>query len=232
MNALLKRKPAEPAPSWKNADDWAAQGYCVVQVPAWRADEFREPSENSYNAAIHHVGEEIRDRDFADDVGILAQKLPGGDVISNDWAMSTWLSVLRIDVRTDKKLVRDIEQIIAPHLRWAPSIETKFAPVRLTPDSSALLYPFRLDHRDAYVSPFAKTGRFKLPRDNKWAPQNIVSIGTAWECFTASHYGWRDGLDLRAVHISGLPLMAHADADAIIESVQRLLDERGVEPWA
>jgi hypothetical protein len=228
MNAVFKRK-AEPVPSWKDADAYARMGYAVIQVEKWRVDDSHETPivGMGYGSAIFSVGSEIRERDYNDEVGIISQKLPHAG-ISNDWAMSTWMSVLRLDIRTDRKLVRDIETLIEPRLSWRADVATRYAPVRLALDSSAILMPFRLD-TGGYTSPSGKTRGFQLPKDGRWDMPNVVSISTAYECFVASRFPWRDGLDLRAVHIDALPLMNRDTAAAILSDVEALLDARGVE---
>jgi hypothetical protein len=230
MNALFNRKPAEPLPTWADADVYARNGYCVVQCSASRVDEGKEPPPNSYTASIHYAGNEIRERDYNDAVAILSQRLPHQG-ISNDFAMGSWVSILRIDVRTDKKLARDIEALIAPRLCWADGVTTKHAPVRLSPDSSALLMVFRLPPDSGYVSPFAKSREFRLPKDGKWDDPNRVAISTAYGAFIASHYEWRHGLDLRAVNRDALPVMDQETAGAIIADVGKLLEARGVEEY-
>jgi hypothetical protein len=231
MNAVFKRKPAEPLSNWGNsADAIARNGYCVVQCAASRVDEGKEPALNSYTASIHYAGNLISERDMDDAITILSQRLPHAG-ISNDFAMGSWISILRIDVRIDRKLVAAIESLIAPRLRWADGITTRHAPVRLSPDSSALLMVFRLDPNSGYHSPTAKSRSFKLPKDGTWDAPNVVSVTTAYGAFTASHHEWRDGLDLRAVNRDALPVMDQATATAIIDDVEKLLEARDVESW-
>jgi hypothetical protein len=228
MNAVFQRKPAEAPTSWKDAAAYAANGYAVIRVESSRVEAGAETPLNGggYGSALYAPS--VFDERYCDyGVGVLCQKLPNAG-ISDTWARSTWLSVLRVDIRTDRKLVKEIEtKVIAPRSRWNEGVTTKYAPVRLSPDSSAVLMPFKLDSKH-FESPHGKTHGFRLPKDGRWDADNTVSISTAYHMFLASPYEWRDGLDLRAVHITALPLMDCDTATAIITDVERLLDARGI----
>lgn len=237
MNALLKRKPQKAPTSYKDAAAYAANGYAVIRVGSDRVDEGHETPiiGMGYGSALY-APSEFDYRYTNEEVGILSQKLPHAG-ISDDWARSTWLSILRIDIRTDRKLVKEIEALIAPRLRWADGVTTRHAPVRLSAarkqkfeapqDNSAVLMPFRL-YTDRYYSPSAKSKGFRLPKDGRWDAANEVSVTTAYDCFVASRFEWR-GPDLREVHRDALPLMNQDTANAIIADVDTLLETREVE---
>ena len=242
MNAaIFKRKPQEAPTSYKDAAAYAARTRVRrdSRPGSDRVDEvvMRLPSSAWATVPLFYAPSEFDYRYTNEEVGILSQKLPHAG-ISDDWARSTWLSILRIDIRTDRKLVKEIEALIAPRVRWAEGVTTRHAPVRLSAtrkqkfeapqDNSSILMPFRL-YTDRYYSPTAKTRGFRLPKDGQWDNPNEISVTTAYDCFVPTRFEWRDALDLRAVHRDALPLMDQDTADEIIADVEQLLEARGVE---
>ncbi len=223
MNALLRRAPV-PAPiTWADAPAYRANGYCPIAVELSQIAEGREQPCSGGWAWGH--GEIAASRHGENGVGILCGRLPRGSV-GLDECQTSWIAALRIDVHTDGKLVRDIERLIEPGLRWADGITTRYAPVRTAPNSKALLMPFRLearDPRDIYGITRHFTAPADRPNDSRY---NCVSIASSGVCFAASGFLWRNDLDLRAVPRAALPLMSADDARDIIDQCKALIDER------
>jgi hypothetical protein len=233
MNANFKREP-EPAVTWVDAPAFAAQGYAPMFVESDRVAKGHEtPYGGGWAWYVYSESTDMRPECRPDHaVGILTGLRPRGST-SMSYCSSTWIATLRIDC-SDAKLVRDIEKLIAPHLRWAEGCETRHAPVRMAPKpSSSLLIPFRLDNDDPRTDPRMffrlRTRKFCLPSDEPFGPENCVSIESDSIFVATTPYRWRGGLDLRAVHRNALPITTVADAEQFIESIEAFLDDRGIQ---
>lgn len=150
------------------------------------------------------------------------------------WAPVPAIAALRLNIAQSHELAAEIlETIVRPRLVWAPDVTTRLMPVRSKLDSAELLIPLRVDYQ-AHIFDFT-TQRYSLPTDlrpaNKYlpGPTNSASIRSMRECFVASgpQYRWSDG-GVPAVPRAALPMLASvADAHAIIQQINALLDKRG-----
>jgi hypothetical protein len=150
------------------------------------------------------------------------------------WAPVPAIAALRLNIAQSHELAVEIlETIVRPRLVWASDVTTRLMPVRSKLGSAELLIPLRVDYQP-HLFDFT-TWRYALPTDvqpaNKYmpGPTNSASIRSTRECFLASAaaYRWSDG-GIPAVPRAVLPMLASvADAHAVIQQINALLDKRG-----
>jgi hypothetical protein len=150
------------------------------------------------------------------------------------WAPVPAIAALSLNIAQSRELAAEIlETIVRPRLVWAPDVTTRLMPVRSKLDSAELLIPLRVDYQP-HLFDFT-TWRYSLATDvqpaNRYlpGPTNSASIRSIRECFVASSaaYRWSDG-GIPAVPRVALPMLASvADAHALIQQINALLDKRG-----
>lgn len=225
---LFKRAPtpAPPPITWADAPLYAQNSYSCVAVELSRLAEGHEtPGASPGDWARHGHGPIHENQTDTYGVGILCGRLPHGNGVASE-CESTWVAALRVDIHTDGKLVRDIERLIASRLRWADGITTTHAPVRLTPNSKAVLLPFRVEAHDPRTI-YSTTRWFTAPADKASDFRgNRVSIESFGVCFAVTGFAWRDGVDLRAVHRDALPVVSSDEAREMIAQCSALIEDR------
>jgi hypothetical protein len=232
----LKSKSVAPV-TFADAAQLHANGYAPVMAywgqptpyGPWGTYHFREGDDKTY-------GNEA--------VAILTDSRPVIGAVAAGACKATWLAALRVQVFGDKGLAKAVDDLVTSRLQWR-NVGTTLSPVRIDNTQRSTIRIFALADSDysPFMPPPSRWLGYVMPTDpppNKRYlvdyRANSVSWTSAAEMFVVSAdtegrpYEWTDG-GLLAVPRSALPVIDAACAADLQADIERLMQERGGEPW-